>query len=97
MAQDWIPINANLTTHASQLKSVTQVLRQAYDQLVAIKARMFHNYVQGTPGDAAGIEALYGLDPGDGQAVLDYVNGAVAVFEGSAQSTDLKMLTERVG
>jgi len=95
MARDYITITSTATTtQAPLLKSYISALRQAYNLGVQCAAIMTHNN-DGT--NFADIEALFGVEAGQGQVVFDLVNGSTGAMNGTFQNTDCKTITEKVG
>lgn len=96
MAKDYIKIDVqkNGASEASTLWQAIRELRQAYESLTRVKAKMFHNF---DGADVTQLETLFGLPTGSGQTVLDLVNGSVGAMEGDFQNNNCKQLTEKVG
>ena len=96
MAIDYIKVdssNAATATQAVFLKDYARQLRVAYDLGKKVRATMTHMH-DGV--DFTGIETLFGLPVGTGQAVFDLVNGSIGSMEGQFQVDDAVELTERI-
>lgn len=96
MARDFISIDTTQTaaTEAVLLKTTISIMRQAYEHLARVKAKMGHLNDGSTFTD---IEAKFGLPAGKGQAVFDFVNGSLGSTEGVFQVSDFKDMTEQLG
>jgi hypothetical protein len=97
MASDFIPINLNNPTVATQaqlLKQYVIALRNAYEIGQRARAIMLHTH-DGT--DFSDLETLFGLPIGEGNQVFDLVNGSIGAMEGTFQNDDCKQITEQVG
>lgn len=93
MARDFIKIDPT-ASQANLLKNYVNVLRQAYEIGGRVRAIMTHNN-DGTV--FTDIELLFGLPPGKGQTVFNFVNGSIGSMEGTFQVPDAKTITEQVG
>jgi len=97
MASDFIQIdmsNLAVATQAQLLKQFVATLRNAYEIGGRVRAIMLHTH-DGTV--FTDLERLFGLPPGEGNAVFDLVNGSIGAMEGTFQNDDCKQITEQVG
>ena len=96
MAGDFIKIDPqqNGATRANELIAFINSMRNLRMTGAALKATMNHMH-DGT--DFSTLEALYGIPTGKGQTVFDYVNGSLGSLEGTFQTSDGQLLSERVG
>jgi len=97
MASDFIQIDMSNQTVASQaalLKQYVSILRSSYEIGTRVRAVMLHTH---DGADFTELERLFGVPPGEGNAVFDLVNGSIGAMEGTFQNDDCKQITEQVG
>ena len=96
MARTFIKIDVAMpgATHSGLLRGYVQQQRNAYEVGSRIKAIMTNNH-DGT--DFTDLEALFGLEAGDGQAVFDLINGTIGANEGTFQNNNGKTIGEVLG
>lgn len=96
MANVFIKIDTTMpgATHAGLLRSYVQQQRAAYELGTRVAAIMANNNTGTVWTD---LEALFGLQAGDGQQVYDLVNGTVGANEGTFQNSNGKTIGELIG
>jgi hypothetical protein len=96
VARTFIKIDLNMpgATHAGLLRSYVQQQRATYELGTRVAAIMANNN-DGTVW--TDLEALFGLQAGDGQEVYDLVNGTVGADEGTFQNDNGKTIGEVLG
>lgn len=97
MASDFIPINVNnptVATQANLLKQYVGILRSAYEIGQRVRALMLHMHDGVTFTE---LEKQFGLPTGKGNVVFDLVNGSIGAMESTFQNDDCKQITEQLG
>lgn len=90
MAKVFIKIDTTKpgATHAGLLRALAQQQRAAYELAARVLEIMANNAVTAAPADYVDMEALFGLEVGDGATTFDLVNGLVGALEGNFQNNN---------
>lgn len=96
MAGDFIKIDVGMNGAfvAPDVLGFVQSLRALLSSGRMLKARLGHMH-DGV--DFTVLEAQCGLQAGQGQIIFDYINGTIGALEGTFQTADGKVFSERVG